>query len=324
MNRKSEHKATRRVEQRRSPARNRTHPDTSVTRRRVERTPGSVVLADATQMMERIKQNASNSQVTRRSYAAREETRRQARQNLMFFGTLAMLFAAVILMVYSILTLSGVLRSGAEQMAELPPYSYYYEYQGDGTSANREAEAVESNYFWVDSSVLDALDEGGKIELIGAIAAEDQQRSGILASVTAAQLILESACLSGTSALAANHNNYFGIKGDPDDSTTWRGSTWDGSTAKYTTAEQGDDGEIYYVDDYFRVYGNLIDSVADHSAYLANATWDGTEEIYPGIEDMTDYHEVAKLIAEHYATDWEYADALVEIIDDYNLTRFDA
>ena len=226
---------------------------------------------------------------------------------------------------YSILSFSGIVRPGAIQMAGLPELSFYYEYKGDATSGDRTPEHVDSQYYWVNMDSFAGLDEESKIELIGAIAAEDQSRSGVLASITAAQMILESGVMNGGSELAANHNNYFGIKGDPNDSETWRGSTWDGSTALYNTAEQDEEtGEIYYIDDYFRVYDNLIASVADHSAYLANATWDGTEEIYPGIEDIKDYREAAVLIAQSYATDLEYADSLIGIIEQYNLDRFDA
>jgi flagellum-specific peptidoglycan hydrolase FlgJ len=301
-----------------------THSKTVSSSGAYRRGPSTVSLAGgASRRREQARKPISTQR--RRAESRRQEKLNKKRQDRLRRITAVMLLAAVILMGYSILSFSGIVRPGAIQMAGLPELSFYYEYKGDATSGDRAPVHVDSQYDWLNMDSFAELDDEGKIDLIGAIAAEDQSRSGVLASITAAQLILESGVMNGGSELAANHNNYFGIKGDPNDSETWRGSTWDGSTALYNTAEQdAETGEIYYIDDYFRVYDNLIASVADHSAYLANATWDGTEEIYPGIEDIKDYREAAVLIAQSYATDLEYANNLIDIIEQYNLDRFDA
>ena len=65
------------------------------------------------------------------------------------------------------------------------------------------------------------------IDLISPLAIEDMRTSGILASVTIAQAILESGW--GTSELAVNANNFFGMKKSLS-GNTWPNSTWDGKS----------------------------------------------------------------------------------------------
>lgn len=187
------------------------------------------------------------------------------------------------------------------------------------------AQDAADDFSWVTAETFDNMDSvEDRVELIGAIAREDYRKTGVLASITAAQMMLESGCHSGhTSGLAAHYNNYFGIKGNPDDPTTWRQSTWTGETACLGTQEQASSGAFYSTDAHFRVYASLADSVADHSSYLALATWDGENEIYPGLEEIRDPREAADLIAEHYATGQDYADSLMNLIETYDLTRFD-
>lgn len=92
--------------------------------------------------------------------------------------------------------------------------------------------------------------------------------SGILASVTIAQAILESGY--GTTELAINANNYFGMKCSLS-SNTWN-SVWD-RVSKYTktTKEQDKGGKEYTIKADFRKYSSMEESVADHSLYLLGA-----------------------------------------------------
>ena len=66
----------------------------------------------------------------------------------------------------------------------------------------------------------------GFIETIGAWAKKDMEVSGVLASITIAQAILESGW--GTSDLALHANNYFGMKTSLS-GNTWE-SVWDGKS----------------------------------------------------------------------------------------------
>ena len=88
------------------------------------------------------------------------------------------------------------------------------------------------------AKVLAGLSEGDVIKTVGALFTEDMQKSGILASVSLAQFILESGY--GKSELAQNANNVFGMKKSLS-GNTWSGSSWDGKSV-YTKKTQEDDG----------------------------------------------------------------------------------
>lgn len=159
------------------------------------------------------------------------------------------------------------------------------------------------------------------IEVIGEIAKEDMKCSGILASVTVAQAILESDF--GNSTLATEGHNLFGIKAS-DPGSNWENSTWDEvSTFTARTAEQTKSGKTYYIRASFRAYESIVDSVGDHSAYLLGSV-NGDQYRYDGIQYQTDYRTAAEIIKYGgYATDTKYVDKICNLIETYDLTRFD-
>ena len=149
----------------------------------------------------------------------------------------------------------------------------------------------------------------------------DCDRSGILPSVTAAQMILESGYV--TTDLARNANNVFGMKCTLS-GNTWPGSTWDGkSKYRKITAEQTASGSTYYKPADFRKYPCIEDSVKDHAAYLLGAK-NGSELRYKGLTECTDYEAAIKLIkAGGYATDTKYVDKICSIIRRFKLDQYD-
>lgn len=158
------------------------------------------------------------------------------------------------------------------------------------------------------------------VKKIGPLAHANMLKSGILASIIAAQAILESGY--GTTELAQNANNYFGMKCSLS-GNTWP-TVWDG-TSTYTkkTAEQNPDGSIYYVTADFRKYPDIETSIADHSLYLAGAK-NGSNLRYEGLIGETDPKKAAQIIKSGgYATDISYVDKLCNLIDRYNLTDYD-
>ncbi len=131
------------------------------------------------------------------------------------------------------------------------------------------------------------------------IAVEQMKRYGIPASITLAQGILESR--SGLSDLATKGNNHFGIK-----CHGWTGAT------------------VYHDDDErqecFRAYRHARDSYEDHSLFLVNSSR------YRPLFTLsrTDYKGWARgLKACGYATNPQYADLLIELIERYDLHQFD-
>ncbi|MFP4662845.1 MAG: glucosaminidase domain-containing protein [Bacteroidales bacterium] len=131
-------------------------------------------------------------------------------------------------------------------------------------------------------------------------AVDEMKRTGIPASITLAQGILESG--SGNSQLAVEAKNHFGIKCHSD----WIGE------------------KIYHDDDAdqecFRKYKNAYESFKDHSEFLMKYSR------YAFLFDLepTDYVGWARgLKKAGYATNPKYADILIGLIERHNLQEYD-
>ncbi len=158
------------------------------------------------------------------------------------------------------------------------------------------------------------------IEKVACCAVKDMEVSGILASVSIAQAILESGY--GTTELALNANNYFGMKCSLS-GNAWE-TVWD-KTSKYTkkTKEQDEAGNEYEVKADFRMYQDMETSVKDHSCYL-NGAMDGNKLRYEGLKGETDYRKAIQIIKDGgYATDANYVQKVCSIIERYGLTKYD-
>ena len=181
-----------------------------------------------------------------------------------------------------------------------------------------ETEAIPSG---MQAREFQNLTEGQVIAKVGPLFTADQKKSGILASVSMAQFILESGY--GKSELAQGANNCFGMKKSLS-GNTWGGSTWDGSSV-YTkkTQEQNADGSYVTITADFRRYSCVEDSIADHSAYLLGAK-NGSKLRYEGLKGCTDYKKAAQIIKNGgYATSLTYVDKLCSIIERWKLTQYD-
>ena len=168
---------------------------------------------------------------------------------------------------------------------------------------------------------LKNLSEADAIRKVGSLFTADMKKSGILASVSLAQFILESGY--GKSELAQNANNCFGMKKSLS-GNTWSGSSWDGKSI-YTkqTKEQNADGSYVTITADFRKYPCVEDSIADHSAYLLGAK-NGSSLRYAGLKGCTDYKKAVQIIKDGgYATSHSYVSSLCGIIERWNLTRYD-
>ena len=170
-----------------------------------------------------------------------------------------------------------------------------------------------------DAARLAAMSREEFVEYIGRMAAADMQTSGILASVTAAQSILESGY--GKSELALNALNLGGMKAELS-GNTWA-SAWDGRTYIKDTAEQRVDGSYYTVTAAFRAYPSVAAYLADHSAYLAGARA-GSDLRYAGVVGCRDYRRAFQILKDgSYATSKDYVNKLCAVVERWNLTRFD-
>lgn len=121
----------------------------------------------------------------------------------------------------------------------------------------------------------------------------------IPASITLAQGILESA--DGNSELARKANNHFGIKCHSD----WKG--------KKTYHDDDRKGEC------FRHYRNANESFEDHSLFLQKPRYAQLFDL-----KITDYKGWAKGLKKcGYATNRQYANLLIRIIEDNDLEQYD-
>lgn len=158
------------------------------------------------------------------------------------------------------------------------------------------------------------------IQKVAGCAVNDMEASGILASVSIAQAILESGY--GTTELAVHANNYYGMKCSLS-GNGWD-SAWDG-ISKYTkqTKEQKADGKECIITADFRMYPNMEASVRDHSCYL-NGAMNGSVLRYAGLKGERDYRKAIQIIKDGgYATDTQYVSKVCGIIEKYDLTQYD-
>lgn len=134
-------------------------------------------------------------------------------------------------------------------------------------------------------------------------AMETYRQYGILPSITIAQAILESGW--GKHQIG---NNIFGIKA---------GSDWQGKTVTKQTTEYKN-GQWVPVTATFRDYDSVADSIKDHAKLV------GTASRYEPVRNAKDYKEAARALqSAGYATDPKYAQKLINIIEQNNLTMFD-
>lgn len=138
------------------------------------------------------------------------------------------------------------------------------------------------------------------VEKYAALAIDEMYRSGVPASITLAQGLLESRY--GLSELATKGNNHFGIKCH----NNWQG------------------GKVYHDDDAkgecFRKYDSPEESFRDHSDFLRY------RDRYKFLFDLevNDYKGWAHgLKKAGYATDPAYPAKLIKLIEDYKLYKFD-
>lgn len=158
------------------------------------------------------------------------------------------------------------------------------------------------------------------IDKISDCAVKDMEASGILASVTIAQAILESSY--GTSELTTMANNLFGMKCSLS-GNTWE-SVWD-KVSKYSilTKEQDKDGNESTILANFRRYECWETSINDHSLYLLGAM-KGKEKRFKGLAGEKDPRKAIQIIKNGgYATDVKYVDKVMSIIERYDLTQYD-
>lgn len=130
----------------------------------------------------------------------------------------------------------------------------------------------------------------------------------VYASITIAQAILESQW--GTSKLASQYHNLFGIKGT-------------GPNSKVMTTKEYVNGKWVVTKARFRVYDSWSDSIRDHTKLMMTGT-DTNNQNYDAVVKAKNYQAAAEALQKTgYATDPDYAQKLISVIQTYKLYNYD-
>ncbi|WP_461216350.1 amidase domain-containing protein [Lactococcus cremoris] len=135
-------------------------------------------------------------------------------------------------------------------------------------------------------------------------------KNNLYASIILAQAILESG--SGQSNMTQQYFNIFNITG-----------AYLGKSISFKT-EEFSGNNPYYIEQSFRVYSNYDQALDDYiNLMIKGTTWNS--EIYAGAwkSHAKTYQEAAQALQGIFATDPEYAQKLIEIIEEYNLNFYD-
>ena len=143
------------------------------------------------------------------------------------------------------------------------------------------------------------------LEKIKPMVLTDMRETGILASLTAAQALIESN--KGNSGLTQRANNLFGMKG-----------FFNGQSVKMLTTEYYN-GVACRVYADFRKYPTWLDSINDHSGLFNRLSR------YKNLRGETDYVKACNNVAlDGYATSPVYATTLLNTCNRYKLYEWDA
>lgn len=139
-------------------------------------------------------------------------------------------------------------------------------------------------------------------------AKEEQQKYGMLVSITLAQAALESDW--GQSQLASRYHNLFGIKSNAE-------------SAQLLTTEEYLNGQWITVRARFATYNDWKQSVQEHTLLFVNGTaWDHNH--YRQVINANNYQEAAQALqSQGYATDPGYAQKLISLIKEYQFNKYD-
>lgn len=139
------------------------------------------------------------------------------------------------------------------------------------------------------------------VERFARVAIGEMKKYGIPASITLAQGLLESN--AGSSKLSVQSENHFGIKCKP--------------KCLGCTCRNYRDDDVY---DMFRVFDTAWESYREHSVLLSNSRYKHLKKL--GTKDYKNWALGLKKAG--YATDKQYAEKLIMIIEMLDLYQFDA
>ena len=136
--------------------------------------------------------------------------------------------------------------------------------------------------------------------------AEAKKRGYRIVSTAIAQAIIEGA--AGTSVLAKNYHNHFGLK---------CGKNWKGMSVNMKTKEEYTVGNLTTIKDNFRAYANDEEGVRGYYDFINTSRYANLRTA------STPYEYAQRLKADGYATSSSYINTLVNTVARYGLEKWD-
>lgn len=169
----------------------------------------------------------------------------------------------------------------------------------------------ESDAHQTQLSVIEDPETRSFINKIAPHAHDIAKKEGIYASVMIAQAVLESDSGRSDLAKAPNHN-LFGMKGQ-----------YQGASVPFQTLES-DGKHMYQINADFRKYPSEKESLNDYASLIKNGI-DGNPTIYKKVwkSQSNHYEKAVQGLVGTYATDPDYDQKLIHLIETYDLTRYD-
>lgn len=146
------------------------------------------------------------------------------------------------------------------------------------------------------------------INNIAVMAQESVKNTGLFASLMIAQACLESN--DGVSVLSKVFNNYFGIKAS---------EGWHGKVANMVTTEYVHGHPVKVVQP-FRAYKCIEDGFLGRVKFLLSNPRYALHDVFRAVNPEA---QAEDFVRAGYATDPKYASLLIQIIDSYNLKKYD-
>ena len=135
---------------------------------------------------------------------------------------------------------------------------------------------------------------------------EGFSRGYSIVSTTIAQSIVEGAC--GTSGLAKNYHNHFGMKA---------GKSWKGKSVNMKTKEEYTPGQLTDIRDFFRAYDSDMEGIEGYYDFIDTKR-------YANLRDAKTYRQFAEYLkADGWATSSSYVNTLCNTVEKYKLTKYD-
>ena len=137
--------------------------------------------------------------------------------------------------------------------------------------------------------------------------AEAHKRGYKIVSTAIAQAVIEGA--AGTSSLAKNYHNHFGLK---------CGSKWKGASVNMKTKEEYSVGTLTTIKDNFRAYANDLEGVKGYYDFINTSR-------YANLKTASTPLQYAQFLkADGYATSSTYVNTLVSTVTKYDLQKWDS